>query len=186
MAVVWGTIKDHHGYIDVQSVEGRGTTFKIYLPVTREAVAEADRSYNLEDYLGRGESILVVDDVPEQRQIATMMLEKLGYAVSTAASGAEAVDYVAENSVDLLVLDMIMDPGIDGLETYQQIKRIYPDQKAVIASGFSETERVKAAIELGAAEYVRKPYSLEKVGLSVRRALGAAAGRGFKGRAPVP
>jgi YesN/AraC family two-component response regulator len=69
---------------------------------------------------------------------------------------------------------MIMDPGIDGLETYQQIKSLHPDQKAVIASGFSETDRVKAAIELGVSEYVRKPYSLEKIGLSVRRVLGPA------------
>ncbi|MFO7497321.1 MAG: ATP-binding protein [Desulfobacterales bacterium] len=174
MAVVWGTVKDHHGYIDVQSAEGQGTTFKLYLPVTRQALAEVDRSYNLEDYLGQGESILVVDDMPEQRQIATMMLEKLGYTVNTAASGSEAVDYVAENPVDLVVLDMIMDPGIDGLETYQQIKSLHPDQKAVIASGFSETDRVKAAIELGVSEYVRKPYSLEKIGLSVRRVLGPA------------
>jgi signal transduction histidine kinase/ActR/RegA family two-component response regulator len=174
MAVVWGTVKDHHGYIDVQSVEGQGTAFKLYLPVTRQAVAEVDRSYNLEDYLGQGESILVVDDMPEQRQIATMMLEKLGYTVSTAANGLEAVDYVAENPVDLVLLDMIMDPGIDGLETYQQIKSLHPDQKAVIASGFSETDRVKAAIELGVSEYVRKPYSLEKIGLSVRRVLGPA------------
>jgi signal transduction histidine kinase/ActR/RegA family two-component response regulator len=174
MAVVWGTVKDHHGYIDVQSAEGRGTTFKLYLPVTRQALAEVDQAYHLEDYLGRGESILVVDDMPEQRQIATMMLEKLGYSVSTAASGAEAVDCVAEKPVDLVVLDMIMDPGIDGLETYQQIKRLHPNQKAVIASGFSETARVKAAIELGVSEYVRKPYSLEKIGLSVRRALQVA------------
>jgi signal transduction histidine kinase/ActR/RegA family two-component response regulator len=174
MAVVWGTVKDHHGYIDVQSAEGRGTTFKLYLPVTRTAVAEINRSYNLEEYLGQGESILVVDDMPEQRQIATMMLEKLGYTVSTAASGAKAVDWVVENPVDLVVLDMIMDPGIDGLETYQQIKNIHPDQKVVIASGFSETDRVKAAIELGVSEYVRKPYSLEKIGLSVRRALQGA------------
>jgi CheY-like chemotaxis protein len=175
MAVVWGTVKDHHGYIDVQSAEGRGTTFKLYLPVSRQALAEIDQAYHLEDYLGRGESILVVDDMPEQRQIATMMLEKLGYTVSTAASGAEAVGCVAEKPVDLVVLDMIMDPGIDGLETYQQIKRLHPHQKAVIASGFSETERVKAAIELGVSEYVRKPYSLEKIGLSVRRALQVAA-----------
>ena len=175
MAVVWGTVKDHHGYIDVQSAEGRGTTFKLYLPVSRQAVAEVDQAYHLEDYLGGGESILVVDDMPEQRQIATMMLEKLGYSVSTAASGAEAVNCVADKSVDLVVLDMIMDPGIDGLETYQQIKSLHPNQKAVIASGFSETERVKAAIELGVSEYVRKPYSLEKIGLSVRRALQAAS-----------
>jgi YesN/AraC family two-component response regulator len=84
------------------------------------------------------------------------------------------VDCVAEKPVDLVVLDMIMDPGIDGLETYQQIKRLHPNQKAVIASGFSETARVKAAIELGVSEYVRKPYSLEKIGLSVRRALQVA------------
>ena len=76
-----------------------------------------------------------------------------------------------ENSADLMVLDMIMDPGIDGLETYRRIVELHPEQKAIIASGFSETERVKETQRLGAGEYLKKPYVLEKFGLAVRSEL---------------
>ncbi len=117
------------------------------------------------------ETILVVDDVADQRDIAGRMLGKLGYTVVTAASGEEAVAYLSTNKVDLVVLDMIMPPGIDGLETYRRIVTHHPGQKAVVASGFSENERVSALQELGAGEYLRKPYSLEKIGLAVRHEL---------------
>jgi two-component system, cell cycle sensor histidine kinase and response regulator CckA len=66
------------------------------------------------------------------------------------------------------VLDMIMDPGINGRETYQRIINLHPNQKAVIASGFSETGDVKAAQELGAGQYIKKPYTLEKIGIAIR------------------
>jgi len=76
-----------------------------------------------------------------------------------------------DNSADLLVLDMIMDPGIDGLETYKRILKLHPKQKAIIASGFSETDRVKEAKKLGAGAYVKKPYVLEKIGLVIKEKL---------------
>jgi DNA-binding NtrC family response regulator len=112
-----------------------------------------------------------VDDVEEQRNIASEILGELGYLVASVASGEEAVEHLKNNSVDLLVLDMIMDPGMDGLETYKKILDIHPGQKAVIASGFSETDRVKEAQKLGAGAYIKKPYSLEKLGISVRNEL---------------
>ena len=74
-------------------------------------------------------------------------------------------------TADLIILDMIMAPGIDGLETYRRIKTLHPKQKVIIASGFSETDRVKEAQLLGAGEYVRKPYTLETIGLAVKKAL---------------
>ncbi len=172
MTVVWGTVKDHNGYIDVHSTEGKGTIFSIYFPATDEVVGELIQQHKIEEYIGHGEKILIVDDMPAQREIAQMMLEKLGYAAVTVSSGEEAVTYIGNNEVDVLLLDMLMDPGIDGLETYQRVKAIHPKQKAVIASGFSETSRVKAAIELGAYGYVRKPYTLETLGIAMRRALG--------------
>jgi len=171
MAVVWGTVKDHNGYLDVQSAEGKGSTFTIYFPVTKEDPAKTERSLNIEDYRGKGESILVVDDVEEQRHIAEEMLTKLGYSVISVSNGYDAIEYLKDNSVDMLLLDMIMDPGIDGLETYKRILQMHPGQKAVIASGFSETENVKEAQALGAGPFVKKPYSLEKIGLSVRAVL---------------
>ncbi|MBN2298739.1 MAG: PAS domain S-box protein, partial [Deltaproteobacteria bacterium] len=168
MAVVWGTVKDHRGYIDVQSHVGKGTAFTLYFPVTMKALMEKEEALPPEDYMGKGESILVVDDVEEQREIASGILRKLDYSVESVASGEEAVEYLKDNSVDLLVLDMIMDPGIDGLETYKRILEVRPGQKAIIASGFSETDHVKEAQRLGAGQYIKKPYTLEKIGIAVR------------------
>ncbi|HWR92243.1 MAG TPA: ATP-binding protein, partial [Desulfobacterales bacterium] len=170
MTVVWATVKDHKGYIDLQSREGEGTRFDIYLPVTRDIPAEEERKAVLQDYLGT-ESILVVDDVAEQREIAERMLKRLGYRVASVPSGEAAIDYVQAQPVDLLVLDMIMEPGIDGLETYRRILSITPGQKAVVVSGFSESDRVKALQQLGAGAYLRKPYSLESIGLAIRNEL---------------
>ena len=171
MAVVWGTVKDHNGHIDVESIEGEGTKFTLYFPVTRKALQESDVAAPLENYKGRGESVLIVDDAHEQREIASKMLAKLGYKAFSVASGEGAVEYIKENTVDLLLLDMIMEPGIDGYETYKRIKRINPRQKAIIASGFSETGRVKAAQKLGAGPYIKKPYLLNKIAKAIRNEL---------------
>jgi PAS domain S-box-containing protein len=171
LAVVWGAVKDHHGYIDVWSEEGKGSTFTLYLPVTRDESAETEKTVSPAEYKGRGESILVVDDVKEQRELAASMLERLGYRVETAAGGVEAIEYIKNKKADLVVLDMIMDPGIDGMETYRGILEISPGQRAIIVSGFSETDRVRQAQDMGAGAFVRKPYILEKIGLAVRREL---------------
>ncbi len=171
MAVVWGTIKDHKGYIDVKSTEGKGTTFTLYFPVTKEKIAREKVLISIEDYKGKRESILVVDDVKEQREIATGMLKKLSYSVKSVSSGEKAIEYLKDNSTDLLILDMIMEPGIDGLDTYKRIIEIHHDQKAIIVSGFSETKRVKEAQRLGAGEYVKKPYTFEKIAMAVRKEL---------------
>ncbi|MBW2431178.1 MAG: response regulator, partial [Deltaproteobacteria bacterium] len=114
----------------------------------------------------------VVDDVAEQRKIASSILKKLNYSVDTVASGEEAVEYMRHRSPALIVMDMIMSPGIDGCEAYKRIIAINPDQKAIIASGFSKTERVNEAHRLGASHYVRKPYTIEKIGIAIKRALG--------------
>jgi len=171
MAVVWGTVKDHKGYIDIQSTVGKGTTLTLYFPVTRRELTSEVLSLSVDDYRGQGESVLVVDDIQEQREIASGMLRKLGYDVHTVSCGEEAVEYIKGNDVDLIVLDMIMDPGISGLETYRQLIKIRRGQKAIITSGFAESEDVKKAQKLGAGKYVKKPYSMEKLGLAIREKL---------------
>jgi CheY-like chemotaxis protein len=170
MSVVWGTIKDHDGFIDIMTEEGCGTTFVLYFPATREE-KEITESVLIEDYLGQGESILVIDDSREQRLLAGNMMRRLGYTVSAAASGEDALEMIKESPYDLIILDMIMDPGINGLQTYQKILQFVSNQKAVIASGFSETDMVRETQRLGAGAYVKKPYTLEKIGLAVRSEL---------------
>jgi two-component system cell cycle sensor histidine kinase/response regulator CckA len=171
LTIVWGTVKDHDGYIDVKSEEGKGTVFTLYFPVTREKMADKAKKIPVEEYMGHGESVLVVDDVEGQRMVATALLMELGYRVHAVPSGEEAVDYLRGNKADILVLDMIMDPGIDGLETYRRILKINPYQRAIIVSGFSETDRVRETQRLGAGAYVKKPYVTEKIGVAIREEL---------------
>ncbi len=171
MSVVWGTVKDHKGYINVESAEGRGTVFSLFFPITSREADDERSSGSLESCYGKGESILIVDDAKDQREIASTLLTQIGYSVTAASSGEEALSYIKDYEFDLVVLDMIMDPGIDGLDTYRKILEIKPAQKAIIASGFSETSRVKEAQRLGVGAYVQKPYTLLKLGNTIKKEL---------------
>ncbi len=167
MAVVWGTVEDHEGYIELDSTPGQGTTFKLYFPITRAELLKEQAALSQKDLRGNGESILVVDDIKEQRDIATMMFSQLGYQVLTADSGEEAVAFLKNNSVDLVLLDMIMEGGMNGLETYKIILEMHPGQKAIIATGYSKTAHVTEALELGVGQYIKKPFLFEEIAKAV-------------------
>ncbi len=171
LSVVWGTVQDHNGYIEVNSTPGKGTTFKLYFPATRKQLEVQKEFIPIENYSGNGETVLVVDDIESQREIVSSILTKLNYQVETVSSGEDAIEYLKSKSADLIILDMIMEPGIDGLETYRRILEIRPGQKAIIASGFSATDWVKEAQRLGAGSYIKKPYMLEKIGMAVKTEL---------------
>jgi PAS domain S-box-containing protein len=171
MAVVWGTVKDHNGYINVETGKGRGTRFTLYLPVTDKEEPRLDPGIALDNLRGNGEKILIVDDISEQLDIASEILTHLGYVTTAVNSGEQAVAYMREHDCDLMILDMIMEPGMDGLETYRQIIEHHPDQKVVIASGYSETSRVAEIQRLGAGAYIKKPYTVEKLASIVRSEL---------------
>ncbi|MCP4370613.1 MAG: response regulator, partial [Deltaproteobacteria bacterium] len=156
LAVVWNTVQIHEGYVNVITGEN-GTAFELYFPITRDEISDKDLSGPNKDYKGNQETILVVDDEESLREIFCKMLDILGYKTKAVSSGEEAVEYLKENTVDLLLLDMIMDPGINGRETYERIIKIHPNQKAVIVSGFAETDEVKKTQELGAGKYIKKP-----------------------------
>ncbi|MGB3211577.1 MAG: response regulator [Desulforhopalus sp.] len=174
MTVVWGTVKDHGGYLDVQSSPEDGTTITVFLPAhgenddeTPEAATESKPVKR-----GKGETILLVDDDSEQRILGCNILTTLGYKVVTVASGEEAIDFLRGRSADLVLLDMIMPPGMDGLETFQSILLTLPHQKVIIVSGYSEMEKMKTAIKLGVCSYIKKPYALEEIALIIHRELG--------------
>lgn len=170
LTVVWNVMQDHEGHINITS-DGNGTCFELFFPATRVEVPDQVAAFDLKTLSGHGESILVVDDVPSQREITCHMLEKLGYNAHAVASGEAAVEYIKTRPVALLMLDMIMDPGMDGLETYRRIKQIRPDQKAILLSGFAETERVKKALDLGAYRYLKKPILFDSLGKAIREVL---------------
>jgi PAS domain S-box-containing protein len=166
LAVVYGIVKDHKGYYDVFSERGKGTEFLLYFPVSHKAtVATVPIDADLE---GAG-TVLVVDDVLEQREIAEQILASLGYSVTTASSGRAALAFVAEHSVDLLILDMILEKGFDGLDTYREILKFSPSQKAIIVSGFAATDRVLQVQALGAGAYLKKPYTCQQLAEAVKR-----------------
>ncbi|GBC60887.1 hypothetical protein DENIS_1847 [Desulfonema ishimotonii] len=168
MAVVWGTIQDHNGFIEVDSVGGRGTVFTLFFPVIRDALLPEQGDIPLKKYIGKGESVLIIDDVAEQREIASGILRKLNYSVRAVSGSEAAFNYLKENRADLLILDMILNNDMDGLTIYRESLKINPTQKAVIASGYAENRRVKEAQKLGAGAYIRKPYTIENIGTAVR------------------
>ena len=168
LAVVWNTVHDHGGFIDV-TTSGRGTMFSLYFPIDRSDVHRpAQQQPMLHQYRGNGERILVVDDQKSQLEIARRLLSRLGYQPLTARSGEEAVECIKKTPVDLVILDMIMDPGINGCETYRRIIKHTPRQKAIITSGYSSSEDIEQAMALGITQYIRKPYSLQELAQALK------------------
>ncbi len=169
LSVVYGVVKDHRGYYDIVSEVGRGAEFVLYLPACNEScVAESQPEVN--DLKGH-ERILVVDDVAEQREVATALIKTLGYEAASASSGREAVKYVEHNQVDLVMMDMILGDDMDGLDTYEALLNVRPGLKAIIVSGFSATDRVARMQELGAGGYVKKPFTLRTVAEAIHAEL---------------
>lgn len=169
MTVVWDTVINHDGYIEVDSTINQGTTVSVYLPATEKIIANEEPTPG-QGYRGQGERILVVDDIPEQREIASAIFKQLGYSVDAVSSGESALRYITKQPVDLLLLDMVMDPGIDGLETFQKALEINPNQKVVIASGYTKNDRVRFALQLGAS-FIHKPYHMEDIAQTVKNIL---------------
>jgi len=161
----------HNGFISVDSDSG-GTTFTLYLPVSSRdtSVRPTGTVQSLVDLCGKG-TILVVDDEQVQREIAVKILTILGYEVMARSSGEAGLAFLEKNTVDLVLLDMLMQPGINGRQTYERIIRIHPDQKALVVSGFSESEDIRRVMELGVCGLLKKPYTMEELGRAVHDAL---------------
>lgn len=171
LAVVWNTIQEHQGHVEVSRPATGGSCFALYLPASDGAL-EQPLEHPVSELEGQGEHVLVVDDEEHIRILATGLLSDLGYRVSTVSSGEEAIRFLQKHQdVDLLLLDMLMDPGLNGYQTYKRIKSFLPDQKALISSGFSESEEVKQTLTLGAGGYLKKPYTLADLGVAIKRIL---------------
>ena len=170
LAVVWNTIQDHKGKIVVESDE-QGTLFQLYFPVSDKTPKhlEDPKKYDIKSQ--ENEHLLVVDDEAQLRDIAKAIAKSLGYRVDAVASGEEAIEFVKQQAVDLIILDMLMEPGLNGKETYEKILEIYPKQKAIITSGYSKSDDVKTALRKGAGKYIKKPYTTQELGLAIKEAL---------------
>ena len=170
LAMAWSTMRNHNGGITVES-SGEGTVFDLYFPANREALESVVETVDLQQYLGNGERILVVDDDEIQQIIVRKMLERLGYVAHIAGSGEDGLRFLQTAEVDLVILDMLMGPGMNGYETYLKILEIHPGQKAIIASGYSQSADVREAMECGVKKFVRKPYSIRKLAVVIRETL---------------
>ncbi len=167
LSVVQAIVEDHHGYLDLETEVGKGTTFAVYLPVSENSVRPGQGN----GPMGGTETLLVADDDPEQLKVSGELLRRLGYAVRTASSGEEALEKLAASPIDLLVLDIVMPPGIDGTETYRRALSLRPGLPAVFLSGYAESVQIVEAQKLGATAFVNKPVSLEKLAQAVRTQL---------------
>ncbi len=175
LTVIWNTVRDHHGYIDLAS-NWAGSRFDLYFPVSLDKRIARQDSFSLEAMFGKGEKILIVDDEESQRTIACSILKQLGYAPFSVDSGRSAVEYIKREPVDLVLLDMIMEPGMDGCETFAEILKYTPKQKAVITSGYwnkADQEKVRL---LGISQYITKPYSLACIARAIRLEIDGTTG----------
>ncbi len=171
LSVVWNVVKNLNGFIDVRSEIEMGTVFDLYIPSARMKKGAADDIPDLVDLFGNGETILLIDDEPEQREIGVFLLSKLNYRPFESSSGEEAVEFLQQNRIDLLLIDMLLGSGIDGLETFKRTLEIVPDQKAIIVSGFSGSDKIKQAQELGAKGFIRKPFTIKEIGEKIKKVL---------------
>jgi len=174
MAIVWNAIKDHNGYINIKSQPGEGTTVYLYFPIAdtqpeQDPLSATDKNADLS---GCGQHVLVVDDIQNQRDLACSILERLNYTTGSVDSGQKVLPYLTSHKTDLILLDMVMEPGFDGLETCSRVFSKYPEMPVILTSGYVESEKVRASLRLGAKKYLKKPYSVKNLGEAVKQVLG--------------
>jgi len=172
LSMVYGIIKQHEGYINVYSEPGRGTTFRIYLPLI-EAKVEEIKPEVIEPVERGTETVLLAEDEDAIREFIKKLLGEYGYKVITAASGQEAVNEFKahKDKIQLVLLDVIM-PNKNGKEAYEEIKKIRPDIKVLFMSGYpADIIHKHDIIEKGFA-YIEKPASPTKLLRKIREVLG--------------
>jgi CheY-like chemotaxis protein len=170
LASAYGIIKNHNGIINIYSEKGEGTTLKIYLPVSdKDVVKEAESQVEI---IRGAESILYVDDQQPIVDVGRALLESMGYRVITAMSGKEAMEIYSRDRdrIDLIILDMIM-PGLSGGDTFDQLKKIDPQVKVLLSSGYSINGQARAILDRGCNGFIQKPFSLANLSKKVRQIL---------------
>jgi CheY-like chemotaxis protein len=171
LSMVYGIVRSHDGYIFCDSVPGKGTTFEIYLPVIEQRPGMEESK---EERIPRGgkETILLIDDEEFIRHLGNQILRQFGYIVLTASDGESGLElYQKEKGkIDLVILDLIM-PGMGGRRCLEELLRMNPKVKVVIASGYSVDGHTKEALEAGAKNFVSKPYAIRQMLKVVREVL---------------
>ena len=169
LASVYGIIKAHAGYIDVESKKGHGTTFSIYLPASEKEVQKVVKT--AEQVIEGTGTVLLVDDEEIILEVGQELLEAMGYLVLTADNGEEAVEVYRKNrDIDIVVLDMIM-PTMGGGEAYDRMKEINPDLKVLLSSGFSIDGEATEILKRGCDGFIQKPFRMNQLSQAIREIL---------------
>jgi CheY-like chemotaxis protein len=172
LASVYGTVKGHGGYVEVNSKPGKGSTFKIYLPVK----SNGKRAPSEEGFPSAAKqlpTIILVDDEEAVRAVARDMLRSLGYDVLAAGSGEEAIELYRSRRerIALVILDIVL-PGLGGGDIFRRLKAIEPQVKVLLCSGYSILGEADTLIREGASGFVQKPFSLKRLKEEIHRILG--------------
>ncbi|WNM56816.1 response regulator [Candidatus Nitrospira allomarina] len=163
LAMVYGIVKNHHGYIGVTSSPGCGTTMRVYLPDAPCATHKTRSTQKTEPSHGTGH-ILVVDDEKDVGEAAQAILEYLGYQVTVVLNGKEAVDICQDLTipVDVVLLDMVM-PVMSGAACFEELRRIRPDLKVILCTGYDRNHAVQDLFNQGVIGFIQKPYDVDEL-----------------------
>jgi CheY-like chemotaxis protein len=172
LAAVYGTVKNHRGFIEVTSELDRGTTIELAIPLHESVAVSEDREVGPAEVQRRTGRILVVDDELMIRDLAAEMLRSLGHHVTTCQDGSEALAYYTEHwrEIDLVILDMVM-PGRSGRDTFLDMRRLNPAIKALLSSGFSVDGEAQRILDEGVLGFLQKPYTMRELTIKVGQLL---------------
>jgi len=172
LAMVYGIVKNHGGYIMCYSEPGEGTTFKIYFPIIEKEIKTMESKEEKVPIKGGSETILLVDDEEAIRELGEDIFTRFGYTVLMASDGESALEIYSEKKeeINLVILDIIM-PGIGGRRCLEKLLKMNPRVKVIIASGYSINGPTKEVLEAGAKGFISKPYDMRGMLKTVRKIL---------------
>lgn len=170
LSSAYGIIKNHNGFITISSQPEEGTTFEVFLPASQKTVSVDSKP--VQGVLYGKETILLIDDEQMILDVGSEILKMLGYTVLTASNGKRAKELFKEqkDEISLVILDMIM-PEESGSLIYDQLKKLDPEVKALLSSGYSFNEQAAEIIKKGCNGFIQKPFNIDALSRKIREVI---------------